>query len=244
MNASDPDEYYVVNTVLTQRIFDAFLTSRAEVFIFLSSVKASADTVAGVLLENAPPRPSTHYGKSKLQAEEYICSKQLPAGKRLYILRPGMIHGPGNKGNLNLLFKVAIKGIPWPLGAFENKRSFCSIDNLLFVLTELLERKDIPSGIYQVVDNTPLSTNQIMILMNRALGKKNKLLKIPKAVIKATAGIGDILHLPLNSERLKKLTESYVVSNQKLIHALGKPLPVHAEEGMLHTLQSFVVYAE
>ena len=41
-----------------------------------------------------------------------------------------MIHGPGNKGNLNLLYSLVSKGLPWPLGSFENKRSYCSIDNL------------------------------------------------------------------------------------------------------------------
>lgn len=60
--------------------------------------------------------------------------------KRVYILRPCMIHGPGNKGNLNLLYNVVRKGIPWPLGDFENKRSFTSIDNLCYVVEGLLER--------------------------------------------------------------------------------------------------------
>jgi hypothetical protein len=49
-----------------------------------------------------------------------------------------MIHGAGNKGNLNLIYKLFSKGIPWPLGAFDNKRSFCSIDNLMFIIKELI----------------------------------------------------------------------------------------------------------
>ena len=56
--------------------------------------------------------------------------------------RPSMIHGPGNKGNLNLLYKLQQKGLPWPLGAFENKRSFCSVDNILFVIRQLVEKPD------------------------------------------------------------------------------------------------------
>lgn len=59
-------------------------------------------------------------------------------GKQVYILRPCMIHGPGNKGNLNLLYNVVRKGIPWPLGSFENRRSFTSIDNLCYVVEGLL----------------------------------------------------------------------------------------------------------
>ncbi len=71
-----------------------------------------------------------------------------------------MIHGSGNKGNLNLLYKIVQKGLPWPLGAFENKRSFTSIDNLTFIINQLIE-KDIEPGIYQVADDEPLSTNEL-----------------------------------------------------------------------------------
>ena len=120
-NTSNSSEYYQVNTEFTREVFDAFLASNAKVFITLSSVKAIADEVDGILTENHIPNPITHYGKSKLLAEQYILSKEISGGKRFYILRPCMIHGPGNKGNLNLLFKVVSKGLPWPLGAFENK---------------------------------------------------------------------------------------------------------------------------
>ena len=133
---SHPDEYYHVNAELTRAVFDAFLDSDAKVFITLSSVKAVADEVDVYLTEEHIPNPITHYGKSKLLAEQYILSKEIPVGKRVYILRPCMIHGPENKGNLNLLYQLVSKGIPWPLGAFENQRSFCSIDNLMFIFKE------------------------------------------------------------------------------------------------------------
>ena len=149
-NTSSSEEYYRVNTELTKKVFDAFLQSDATIFVTLSSVKAVADSVIGELTEDVSPNPISHYGKSKLLAEQYILSKQIPEGKRVYILRPCMIHGPGNKGNLNLLYKIVSKGLPWPLGAFENKRSFCSIDNVCFIIKELIEREDIPSGVYNV----------------------------------------------------------------------------------------------
>jgi len=159
-NVSQPEEYYDVNFELTKKLYDAFLKSSAKKFIFISSVKASADQVEDVLKESDVPDPKTHYGKSKLMAEEYIQSQPLPEGKSYCILRPCMIHGPGNKGNLNLLYKLISKGIPYPLAAFENKRSFLSIENLCFVILEIVERNDIPSGIYQVADDEALSTNE------------------------------------------------------------------------------------
>ena len=232
-------EYYEVNTELTKIVYDAFLSSEAKVFITLSSVKAVADQVEGELSEQHQPNPVTHYGISKFLAEQYIFSKEIPEGKRVYVLRPCMIHGPGNKGNLNLLYKLVSKNIPWPLGAFENKRSFCSIDNLMFIIKELIEREDIPSGIYNVADDEPLSTNELIRLIAQSQNSRPKLWKISKKFIEGVASIGDKLHLPLNSERLHKLTTSYVVSNAKIKAAIGKPLPVSSKEGLLKTFKSF-----
>jgi nucleoside-diphosphate-sugar epimerase len=238
-NTLNPEEYYQVNTDLTKKIFEAFLFSNAEVFITLSSVKAVADEVDIELTEEVIPDPFTHYGKSKLLAEQFILSKEIPKGKRVYILRPCMIHGPGNKGNMNLLFKIISKGLPWPLGAFENKRSFCSVDNLCFVIKELIENQKIPSGIYNIADDIPLSTNKLIRLISESQGKKPLIWNIPKLIIKSISLFGDLFHLPLNTERLSKLTETYVVSNVKIKKAINKPLPVNTEDGLLKTFISF-----
>jgi nucleoside-diphosphate-sugar epimerase len=238
-NVTSLAEYYDVNTQLTKNIYDAFVASNAKVFISLSSVKAIADQVDDILTEEVFPNPITHYGKSKLLAEQYILSKEIPKGKRVYILRPCMIHGPGNKGNLNLLYKLASTGIPWPLGAFYNKRSFCSIDNLMFIIKELIERDDIPSGVYNVADDEALSTNDVISILAESQNKKSKIWKVSKGLIQFLAKLGDILRLPLTTERLQKLTESYVVSNQKIKSAIGKDLPVSAKDGLLKTFNSF-----
>jgi nucleoside-diphosphate-sugar epimerase len=261
-NTSKEQEYFDINLGLTKKIFDYFLHSSAEKFIFFSSVKAVADTVKGEFLtEEDVPDPQTPYGKSKLAAEEYIKLQaasyklqversEIPTTgrdyklqdsglyKKVYILRPAMIHGPGNKGNLNLLYKIVRKGIPWPLGAFDNRRSLASIDNVSYVIRRLLERP-VPTGIYQVADDEPVSTNDIIRLIARSLNRKPQILKLPAGLIRTLARTGDVLHLPLNSERLKKLTETYVVSNAKLKAALGiEKLPLDARQGLERTLKS------
>jgi nucleoside-diphosphate-sugar epimerase len=210
----------------------------AETFVFISSVKAARDTVEGVLTEDVSCMPSTPYGKSKRQAEEYLLAN-LPMGKKVYILRPCMIHGPGNKGNLNLLYAFAKKGLPYPLAAFENQRSYLSVDNLTYVIGKLIE-KPIVSAIYNIADDGTFSTNELIVLMAKSLGKKAKLWKIPAPLITGVAKVGDNLNLPLNSERLQKLTESYVVSNNKIKKALGENhLPLSAQEGLMKTFYSF-----
>ena len=244
-NESKAAEYFAVNTGLTQKIFDYFLQSDAGKFIFFSSVKAAAESVPGeYLTEEVMPAPKGPYGESKIRAEELIlrAMSQDPRAKTkdIYILRPCMIHGPGNKGNLNLLYNVVSKGIPWPLGAFDNRRSFCSIDTVSFVVEQLIVRDDIPSGIYHVCDDEALSTNELIGLINESLGKKTRIWKLPKFFMTGAAGIGGALHLPLNKERLRKLTENYVVSNEKIKSALGiEKMPVSARDGIKKTLESF-----
>lgn len=238
-NTSNAEEYYIVNTELTKQVFDNFLESDAKVFITLSSVKAVADDLECELTEEYIPNPITHYGKSKLLAEQYILSKQIPEGKRVYILRPCMIHGPGNKGNLNLLYKIVRIGFPWPLGAFENNRSFCSIDNLCFIISELIKNDQIPSGVYNIADDKPISTNELINLISVGLGKKSQIWNVPQSLIKSFSKLGDVLRLPLNSERLSKLTETYIVSNNKIKNAINKPLPISAKDGLIKTFNSF-----
>ena len=236
---SQPEDYYKVNSELTKELYKAFLNSEVRKFVFVSSVKAAADSVEAVLSEDVEPRPETHYGKSKLLAEEFIQSQPLPEGKSYFIIRPCMIHGPGNKGNLNLLYSFVSKGIPYPLASFSNKRSFLSVENLCFIIKEILERDDIPSGIYNVADDEPLSTNEVVTLLAEAQNRSPRLLHIPQNIIRVVAKIGDKLRLPLTTERLQKLTENFVVSNDKIKSVLKKDLPMSAREGILRTAHSF-----
>jgi nucleoside-diphosphate-sugar epimerase len=238
---SNPRDYYDVNTELTKELFNKFLQSNSKLFIFISSVKAVADQSNKVLTEDTVPNPITHYGKSKLLAEKYILSQKIPKDKRLYILRPCMIHGPGNKGNLNLLYNIVSKGYPWPLGKFVNSRSYSSIENLCFVIKELIERTDIPSGVYNVCDDIPISTNELVQLIAESKGNIPKIYNINKSLIYILARLGDQFKLPLNTERLIKLTENYFVSNSKIISAINKPLPQSSKEGMIKTLKSFSI---
>ena len=249
-NQSASQVYFDINTGLTQKIFDFFLESSAKRFIFFSSVKAAADSVVGdMLTEDVIPTPVGPYGESKIAAEEYILSKlrsehgelkvAMQRDKQVYILRPCMIHGPGNKGNLNLLYNVVKKGIPWPLGDFENKRSFTSIDNLCYVVEGLLT-KDVANGIYHMGDDEALSTNELIALMCEAMGKEPHIWKMNRKMMEGCAGLGTLLHLPLNTERLRKLTEDYVVSNEKIKSALGiDRMPVRAADGIMKTIRSF-----
>lgn len=244
-NQAAAEVYFKVNRDLTIKIFDYFC-SHPEIkkFVFFSTAKAAADRVDGVLTEDVVPSPVGPYGESKIAAENYIlsCMRDNPdafAGRGVYIFRPCMIHGPGNKGNLNLLYNVVKKGIPWPLGAFENRRTFTSVENICFAVNGVLT-KDVESGIYNMGDDEALSTNELIEEICKSLGKKARIWRLPKGLMFFVARLGGWLHLPLDSERLRKLTEDYVASNAKIKRALGVArMPVDAREGLMRTLESF-----
>lgn len=242
-NEAAAEVYFKVNRDLTIKIFDYFLAHEdIKKFVFFSTAKAAADRVEGVLTEDVVPSPVGPYGESKIEAEKYLLSKMEEVrskSKDVYIFRPCMIHGPGNKGNLNLLYGVVKKGIPWPLGAFENRRTFTSIENICFAVNGVLT-KDVESGIYNMGDDEALSTNELIEEICKSLGKKAHIWRLPKGLMTGLAKIGGILHLPLNPERLQKLTENYVSSNAKIKKALGvEKMPVDAREGLKRTLESF-----
>ena len=244
-NQTEADTYFKINRDLTIKVFDYFCARKyIKKFVFFSTAKAAADKVDGILTEDVIPAPVGPYGESKIAAEEYILNtmKERPEefkDRGVYIFRPCMIHGPGNKGNLNLLYNVVKKGIPWPLGAFENRRTFTSVENICFAVNGVIT-KEVPSGIYNMGDDEALSTNELIEEICKSLGKKAHIWKLPKGLMNGVAKVGGWLHLPLNPERLRKLTENYISSNDKIKKALGVDrMPVDAREGLKVTLKSF-----
>ena len=126
-------DFYFANYELVKVLFEEFLKSNAQIFIHISSIAAVEENERKeVLTENSVGNPQSHYGKSKKAAEEYLLKQSLPSGKKIFILRPTMIHGEGDKGNLTLLYKIISKGIPYPLGAFKNSRTFVQLIMLPF----------------------------------------------------------------------------------------------------------------
>ena len=246
-NQTEADVYFKVNRDLTMKVFAYFMEHQdIKKFIFFSSVKAVADKVSGdMLTEDVIPMPKGPYGESKAAAEKQLndmwqaASPTQTDGRQVYILRPCMMHGPGNKGNLNLLYKVVNAGFPWPLGAFENKRSFCSIQNVCFVVEQLLEH-NADSGVYNLADDEALSTNTLIEIICNCLRLKVRIWKFGHGAMTFLARIGDCLHLPLTTERLAKLTENYIVDNGKIKRALNiDKMPLSAREGLSYTIRSF-----
>jgi nucleoside-diphosphate-sugar epimerase len=230
-NQFKSQDYYEVNFEGTKNLVDEVLKSDVEKFIYVSSIKALCDTTSAPAEEGMVAKPVTDYGKSKQKAEEYIQSKAWGI-KSFYILRPAMIHGPGNKGNLNLLYRFAKSGIPFPFGAFHNQRSFHSIDNFSFVTQSLIENK-IESGIYHLADDGFLSTVELYQLISETLSRRPWVLKIPKGLIETLASVAG------KNGMVSKLTEDMMISNKKIVSAMRAKMPVSLKDGLIKTIRSF-----
>lgn len=237
-NVSATADYDIANFQLTQRLYDAFRISDAAIFIFISSIKAVADDPEGPITEQTPAEPGTAYGRSKLKAEQYILGHPARPGQRVYVLRPCVIHGAGVKGNIRLLERLVTSGVPYPLGAFHNLRSLLSVENLVYVILALVAR-DAPSGVYNVADDEPLSTVEIVELIAHEHAVSARVLKVPPRLVMSLARIGDRARLPFNSERLGKLTGNYVVSNEKIKTALSLAhMPTMTRDGLRRSVSS------
>lgn len=235
-------DYYFANLELAKQVFHAFFSSSAHLLIHISSLAALEELESDhPLSEDDECHPVSWYGKSKLAAEEWLMSQELPVGKKLIIVRPPMVHGPGDKGNLGLLYNFVSKGIPYPLAAFDNRRSFISIDNFCFFIKEIIAGSDkLTSGIYHIADDEPISTGELISIMKQITNKSTINLAVPKFLVKGLALIGDMIPIPLNTKRLKKLTSSLLVSNQLIKSSLAiNTLPFTAKEGMEKTIKAF-----
>lgn len=236
------DDYYFANVELAKQIFETFEKSKAALFIHISSLAAVEEFESTKpLLESDVCNPVSIYGQSKRKAEEWLLKQDIPQNKKLIIIRPPMVHGSGDKGNLGLLYKLISKGIPYPLASFNNERSFISIDNFIFYIEKIIDNCNyLENGIYHIADNETVSTKKIIEIIKGVVTKKVPDISVPKFIIKNIAKIGDYLPIPLNSNRLKKMTSSLLVSNQKINTLLKiSKLSESAEEGLIKTISSF-----
>lgn len=226
------NEYISVNFGLTKQIFEWSMKAGVKKFIFFSSIKAVSDKPNSKLDETDIKNPGTPYGISKSMAEDFLLNNNKI--EKLYILRPVMVYGPNSKGNLNKLYNFINKGYPWPFGSFQNKRSYCSIVNLNFILKNLIERNDIKEGIYNISDSDSISTNDLVRIIYQSLNLKPRIIKIPKFIIYLIFRFLGLLKKNYE-QTFFKITGHYEVKNQKIKNEIGKDLVISTKDALIDT---------
>lgn len=232
------EEYFRVNTELTSKLFRYFLNSNAKTFIFLSTTEL-IDKHTTDVTENSKVNPTNPFLQSKLDAEQFVLKQDLPEGKRAIILRVAPVYGRETKSTLHDTFSFC-KRFPWFFGVFDTKQSFCNIDNLTEIIAQISENTGVPSGIYNVADNEPISSIQLVNWIAAVFDKKAKIIKVPKGILNLFAKIGDMLNWEFNSNKLFELSHSRIVNGNKIKAALDKnKMPVETETAVLKTIEYY-----
>jgi nucleoside-diphosphate-sugar epimerase len=190
-NAADADEAFrAVNVDGTRAMLALAERTGARRFVFLSSIKVNGEQTRGrAFTELDPPAPEDAYGRSKLEAEELIRAHAAWHGTDFVVLRPPLVYGPGQKGNLRTLAEAVARGIPLPFGRVRNRRSMIHVDNLADLIAVAAEHPRAANRVLLAGDGTIVSTADLIRVMALASGNRARLLPVPTTLISALAVI-------------------------------------------------------
>ena len=182
MSGVPQDDYRVLNTEATIGLARAAEKARAKRFVFLSSIRAqSGPTAADVLTETHEPQPTDAYGQSKLDAELGLAR----LGIDWVALRPVLVYGPGVKGNMAALVRLARSPYPLPLAGLPAKRSLLGLDNLAAAIDTVLAAPEPLRRPLIVADPEPLTVADMIAAMREGLGRRPGVFPVPAALMEA-----------------------------------------------------------
>ena len=171
-SAIPEDMYHVVNADAAARIAAAARDAGVKRFLLMSSVRAqSGPAAAMVIKESQPAQPNDAYGRSKLAGERAVADALRGSGTDWVILRPVLVYGPGVKGNMATLERLAHLPVPLPLGGFTGRRSLLSVANLASVVCHCLSADAARGGTFLVADGEPFTPAEIVGAMRKGLGR-------------------------------------------------------------------------
>jgi len=206
--------FYDVNYEGTKNLCQALEENIPNIFIFISTVAVYGKDRGNNISENTPLVGITAYAKSKIKAEEFLIEWCRKNGVKLFIFRPSLVAGSNPPGNLGDMIQAIKKGRYFNIAGGNARKSIFWVEDFA-KLTELTIINK--GGIYNVCDNLNPTFKDISITIAKLLNKKSPN-NIPKFVAKTIALVGDILgnKAPINSNKLKKITDSLTFSNEKI----------------------------
>ncbi|MCQ8103090.1 NAD-dependent epimerase/dehydratase family protein [Methylomonas sp. SURF-2] len=224
-NRQDENEYFLVNTEGTRKLLEAAKAAGVQKFIYFSSVKAVGDSDQQPMDETVDTVADTPYGRSKYAAEQLV----LHGGyvPHPVVIRPSMVYGNTEKGNLPRMIKAIQRGLFPPLPETNNRRSMVHVDDVIQAALLAAETPEAAGRIYIVTDDHAYSTRQIYDWIRQALGKTAPGWQIPMTLLNVLAKTGDAIghtlgrRFPFDSAALDKLSGSAWYSSAKIQRELG-----------------------
>ena len=193
-------------------------------FIFISTVAVYGCDSGENITEEYPLNGTTPYALSKIKAEKYLEEWCAMHNVKLSILRPSLIAGPNPPGNLGAMIHGIENGKYLSIAGGKARKSVLMVQDIANLLPMLIEK----GGIYNVCDSYQPSFRELEMVICKQLNKKLPL-SIPYWFAKSMAVLGDCFgeNTPINSLKLRKITNSLTFSNEKAVRELGwKPMNV------------------
>ena len=231
------------NVLSTQALAESCVHSGNKIkkFVFMSSVSAVCSSSAQPINEQSPCYPETTYGISKLEAEN-VLKDTLQNKISWCILRPTMIYGPADPGNMGRLIKLIKLGIPLPLKNVRNARNFLYIGNFLEIMGRVLSHNNADFKTYLVADDESVSTPELIRIIAEILNKKAMVFPFPAAMLGLMGKVGSFLErnlnisIGINNYSVDRLTNSLVIDNSFIKHDLDFEMPYSFYEGIRQTV--------
>jgi nucleoside-diphosphate-sugar epimerase len=208
-------EFLRINCEGTEALVKQAIASGVKHFIFISSIGAMGTLSEQILTEKSPCHPDSPYGRSKLQAEQALIELCQNSPMTWTILRPTLVYGIGNPGNMERLMKLVKTGFPLPLGSIKNRKSFVYVGNLVDAIITCINHPNAKNQTFIVSDGDDLSTTDLIRRLGKALRKSPLLLPVPAELLRLTtkllgkADIGDRLlgSLQVDSSKIRQMLD-------------------------------------
>lgn len=227
-----------VNAWGTARLVDQVVDVGVERFVLMSSIGAVTTASDACVTLTTPCTPDTPYGRSKRAAELALIERATGSQTRWTILRPTLVYGPGNPGNMERLVALVKHGLPLPLGAIRNRRSFTFVRNLTDLTALVLSHRNARDATFLVSDGEDLSTPELIDRIALHAGVRLRLISVPSPVLHGIARGGDLWTTvtgsaaPFGTQALRRLESSLYVDNEPLRAGLDWTPPFGVDEGL------------
>ncbi|MEN5297446.1 NAD-dependent epimerase/dehydratase family protein [Brucella sp. TWI559] len=171
------EAFDAVNHRLTVELAEKARQAGVRRFIFVSTIYTIAQNPSP-LTPDMPLAPRDDYGRAKAKAEIALLAMR---GIEVVIARPVLVYGPDAKANLRALMRLCDSGLPLPLGAANNRRSFVSLENVARALVFLASAPSnaVSGQIFHLAEPEPRSTRALVSKARAAMGRPSRLLPVP-----------------------------------------------------------------
>lgn len=240
--AEDEEAFMRVNAHGTSRLVEQSIQQGVRRFVLMSSIGAVTGSSESLVTLDTPCKPETPYGRSKLAAERALVERCRSTTMTWTILRPTLVYGPGNPGNMDRLVSLVRRGLPLPLGSVTNRRSFTFIENLVDATKVALTHPNAADAVFLLGDGEDLSTAELIGRIAELTGSRTRLISVPMPLLRSFARAADAVacttgwSLPIDSATLRRLESSLYVDISPLRERLGWTPPVHVDEGLKRML--------